>query len=170
MTAKKSSILAIALGLGLGFAVTGTASTAHAQARVDTVEYTGPDRGLLHTGIWTLGLSYVPALIVGIESSLPEDRYLIAPVAGPWIDFAKRDCTTCGNEKLNKALLATDGVIQGVGALEILGSFLFIEHATVSTAKNDPVDYSKNVFKLRELSVAPTASAGGYGLTAIGKF
>jgi len=102
MTAKKSSILAAALGVGL--AVAATANTASAQAaRVDTVEYTGPDRGLLHTGIWTLGLSYVPALIVGIESSLPEDRYLFAPVVGPWIDFAKRDCTTCGNEKLNKA-------------------------------------------------------------------
>jgi len=169
MIAKKSSILAAALGVGL--AVAATANTASAQAaRVDTVEYTGPDRGLLHTGIWTLGLSYVPALIVGIESSLPEDRYLFAPVVGPWIDFAKRDCTTCGNEKVNKALLVTDGVIQGIGALEIVGSFFFIEHTTVSrAATNDDADRPKTAF-LKELRVVPTTAGGSYGMAAIGKF
>jgi hypothetical protein len=168
MTAKRSSILA-ALGVGLAVAV--TANTASAQAaRVDTVEYTGPDRGLLHTGIWTLGLSYVPALIVGIESSLPEDRYLFAPVVGPWLDFGKRDCTTCGNEKLNKALLATDGVIQGIGALEIVGSFFFIEHTTVSrAASDDDADHPKTAF-LKELRVIPTTTRGSYGMAAIGKF
>ena len=170
MTAKKSSILAAALGVGLAVAV--TANTASAQAaRVDTVTYTGPDRGLLHTGIWTLGLSYVPALIVGIESSLPADRYLLAPVVGPWIDFGKRDCTTCGNEKLNKALLATDGVIQGIGALEIIGSFFFIERDTVTrTASAGDVDRPKNVFQLHELRVVPTTVGGAYGMAAIGKF
>jgi hypothetical protein len=169
MNAKKSSILAVAVGLGL--AVAGQTNTAHAQARVDTVEYTGPDRGLLYSGVWTLGLSYVPAMIVGIASSLPEDRYLLAPVAGPWIDFAKRDCQTCGNEKLNKALLATDGVIQGIGALEIVGSFLFIEHTTAkAAANNDSEDRPKNVFQLRELRVVPTTVGGAYGMAAIGKF
>jgi len=170
MTAKKSSILAAALGLGL--AVAATANTASAQAaRVDTVEYTGPDRGLLHTGIWTLGLSYVPVMIVGIESSLPADKYLFAPVVGPWIDFAKRDCTTCGNEKLNKALLVTDGVFQGIGALEIVGSFFFIEHTTVArSASNDDVDRPKNVFQLHELRVVPTTVGGAYGMAAVGKF
>lgn len=171
MQAKKSSIFAVALGVGLGLAVAGTSTTAHAQARADTVTYTGPDRGLMYSGIWTLGLSYVPAMIVGIESSLPADRYLFAPVAGPWIDFAKRDCPSCSNEKLNKILLATDGVIQGVGALEIIGSFFFIERTTVSTAKNDDnADSAKDVFKLRELRVMPTTVGGAYGMAAIGKF
>jgi len=169
MTAKKSSILAAALGVGL--AIAATANTASAQAaRVDTVEYTGPDRGLLHTGIWTLGLSYTPALIVGIASSLPEDRYLFAPVVGPWIDFAKRDCTTCGNEKLNKALLVTDGVFQGIGALEIVGSFFFIEHTTSTrAASDDAADRPKTAF-LKELHVVPTTTGGSYGMAAIGKF
>lgn len=166
MTAKKSSIFAVALGLGL--ASLGLAKPAHAQARVDTVEYTGPDRGLMRTGIWTLGLSYTPALIVGIASSLPEDRYLLAPVAGPWIDFAKRDCKTCNNETLNKVLLATDGVFQGIGALEIVGSFFFIEHAKVTeAASNDTVDKPKSSFSLH---VVPTTVGGAYGMAAIGKF
>lgn len=163
MKAQKSCIFAVALGLGLAFA-----APAHAQARVDTVEYTGPDRMLLHSGIWTLGLSYVPALVVGIESRLPEDRFLFAPVAGPWIDFAKRDCPTCNHEQLNKVLLVTDGIIQGVGALEIVGSFLFIEHTTVSsTASNDDADQPKSSFQLH---VVPTKVAGAYGLAAVGKF
>jgi hypothetical protein len=162
MKALKSCIVAVALGLGLA-----VATPAHAQARVDTVEYTGPDRGLLHSGIWTLGLSYVPALVVGIESTLPEDRYLFAPVAGPWIDFAKRDCPTCNHERLNKVLLVTDGIVQGVGALEIVGSFLFVEHATVSRTASDDSDKPKSNFQLH---VVPTRVAGAYGLAAIGKF
>ncbi|HTQ03949.1 MAG TPA: hypothetical protein VMI54_08825 [Polyangiaceae bacterium] len=162
MKAQNTWILAAAVGLGLA-----VATPAHAQARVDTVEYTGPDRGLLHSGIWTLGLSYVPALVVGIESSLPDDRFLFAPVAGPWIDFAKRDCPTCNHEQLNKVLLVTDGIVQGVGALEIVGSFFFIEHTTVSRTADDDGDKPKSAF---ELHVVPTRVAGAYGLAAIGKF
>jgi hypothetical protein len=162
MKALKGCIVAVTLALGLA-----VATPAHAQARVDTVEYTGPDRGLLHSGIWTLGLSYVPALVVGIESTLPEDRYLFAPVAGPWIDFAKRDCPTCNHEQLNKVLLVTDGIIQGVGALEIVGSFFFVEHTTVSRTASDDSDEPKSDFQLH---VVPTRVAGAYGLAAIGKF
>jgi len=157
--------------LALAAALTGSlalARPAAAQHRVDTVEYTGPDRGLLRTGAWTLGLSYVPALVVAIESPRPEDRYLFAPVAGPWIDFAKRDCpagNSCNHETLYKALLATDGVVQGIGALEIVGSFLFVEHsvATRSAGSASP----KRAFQLQ---VVPKKYAGGYGLAAVGKF
>src|SRR5689334_1058870 len=130
---KAKHLLTVAAALAGAVAISRPAAAQH---RVDTVEYTGPDRTLLRGGIWTLGLSYAPALIVGISSPRPEDRYLIAPVAGPWIDFAKRDCSaanSCNHETLYKALLATDGVIQGIGALEILGSFLFVEHSVAST-------------------------------------
>jgi len=154
-------LLALAT-LGLGVAL---AAPAGAQTRVDTVEYAGPDRGLLRTGVWTLGLSYVPALIVGIESPLPEDRYLLAPVAGPWLDFAKRDCDDCRHESLNQFMLAADGVVQGVGALEILGSFLFVERTVVSR----PASNSKSNTAL-DLRVVPRRYSGGYGLTAIGHF
>jgi hypothetical protein len=137
-----------------------------AQQRLDTVEYTGPDRGLLRTGAWTLGLSYAPALIVGISSSLPEDRYLLAPVAGPWMDYAKRDCSTCKHETLNRVLLVTDGIIQGVGALEIIGSFLFVERTvTTRPARRE----APNTAALR-LHVIPTRVSGGYGLAALGNF
>jgi hypothetical protein len=162
MKAQNTWVFAVALGLSVAVSL-----PANAQARVDTVSYTGPDRGLLRSGAWTLGLSYVPAMIVGIGSSLPADRYLLAPVAGPWIDFAKRDCTTCEHEDLNKVLLVTDGIVQGIGALEIIGSFFFVERTTVSTQASDAEDKPKSAF---ELHVVPTRVAGAYGLAAIGKF
>lgn len=158
---KSAHLLSLAAALAVS---TAFVPEARAQQRVDTVQYTGPDRGLLKSGVWTLGLSYVPALVVGIASPLPEDRYLLAPVAGPWIDFAKRDCPSCAHEGWNKALLITDGVIQGVGALEILGSFLFIERSTVSQTAR-PAKKPKAL----ALHVVPRF-IGSYGLTAIGEF
>jgi len=160
MKTRLSLILAAVLTAGIA-----TSLPAAAQQRVDTVEYTGPDRGLLRAGAWTLGLSYTPALVVAIASPLPEDRYLFAPVAGPWLDFAKRDCTDCKHETLNQVLLAADGVFQGLGALQIFGSFLFVEHTVVSRPARS--DRSKNAL---DLQLLPMRVSGGYGLKAIGNF
>jgi len=158
-THRLVALSAIVLGTALSFS-----TPAAAQARVDTVEYSGPDRGMLRSGVWTLGLSYVPALVVGIESPVSTDRYLFAPVAGPWLDFARRDCPECAHETLNRVLLVSDGVIQGIGTLEILGSFLFTEHTVVHQAA--ALDQSPK-FHLR---LSPTRMAGGYGMTAFGNF
>ncbi len=161
----------LALGAA-AFVTTVVAAPASAQRRVDTVEYVGPDRTLLRSGVWTLGLSYVPALVVAIESPLPADRYLYAPVAGPWLDLAHRECSTCRHETLNKVLLVTDGIIQGIGSLEIVGSLLFIERTSASGASDSPTvastkDRRTSDFKLR---FSPRKIAGGYGLAAIGTF
>ena len=150
-------VAAVAAAAGLA-----TTRPGGAQARVDTIEYSGPDRGLLRSGVWTLGLSYAPALSAGIAGKVPEDRYLLAPVAGPWVDFGRRDCTSCEHESLNRVLLVTDGLIQDVGTLEILGSFLLTEHSVVQrTARTDG--------KLH-LHLSPTRVAGAYGMTAFGTF
>jgi hypothetical protein len=166
---KTMKLLAVGAAACVATAVVAPAS---AQRRVDTVEYVGPDRSLLRTGVWTLGLSYVPALVVAIESPLPADRYLYAPVAGPWLDLAHRECSTCRHETLNKVLLVTDGIIQGIGSLEIIGSLLFIERKTVSGAPEAPTvalgnEHRTSDFQLR---FSPRKMAGGYGLAAIGTF
>jgi hypothetical protein len=153
--------------LGAALCAVALSRPAKAQSRVDTLEYTGPDRTMLRSGLWTLGLSYVPAVIVGVESPLPEDRFLFVPVAGPWVDFARRDCPTCDHETLNQVLLVTDGIVQGVGALDILGSFLFIEHTTVSRTALRRDESKKRAF---ELHVTPARVGGTYGLAASGKF
>ena len=74
---------------------------------------TTPNRSLLHSGVVTLGASYIPAFIVAVESPRSFDRQLFIPVAGPWMDFATRKCSDCEHERLNKALLITDGIFQG---------------------------------------------------------
>jgi hypothetical protein len=161
------------LALGAAACVTtALAAPAAAQRRVDKVEYVGPDRTLLKSGVWSLGLSYVPALVVAIESPLPEDRYLYAPVAGPWLDLAHRDCTTCRHETMNKVLLVTDGIIQGIGSLEIIGSLLFIERATASDAyeHRSTAKAGKPRTSDFKLQFAPRRMAGGYGLAAVGTF
>jgi hypothetical protein len=133
------------------------------ERRIDTVTVTGPDRGLLYSGVWTLGLTYAPAAIVGVTSSLPADRYLLAPVAGPWVDLGKRNCTRCEHEDVNKVLLAADGILQSVGALELVGSFLFVEKRTTSL----PATASDDKPSVR---FVPSRVGRGYGLAAVGHF
>ena len=134
---KRCSPIAFAMGALL--TTVGYAGTARADevvvAHSDRGAVTGPNRVMLHSGIWTLGLSYVPALVVAISSDQSYDKKLYAPVAGPWLDLASRECRTdCNHETVNKALLVTDGIFQGIGALQILGSFLFVETSTAAVA------------------------------------
>ena len=67
---KRCSPIAFAMGALL--TTVGYAGTARADevvvAHSDRGAVTGPNRVMLHSGIWTLGLSYVPALVVAISS------------------------------------------------------------------------------------------------------
>jgi len=123
------------------------------------------NRDLLRSGLFTLGASYLPALVVAIESDVDADQHLYAPVVGPWLDLSNREgCEAeCSGETVNEVLLATDGVFQGLGALQILGSFIQPEtHAvTVSEAEGSPaISFRVQPAKLRR----------GSGLIAIGNF
>jgi hypothetical protein len=140
------------------------ATPARAEETGDRVVTTGPKPSLLRTGALTLGLAYVPAAVVGVTSPLPEDRLLLAPVAGPWLDLGERKCDDCSNEKLNQVLLVTDGVVQGIGALEIVGAFLLWE---TREQRAQRVQSQKRAFRLRFM---PERIAGGYGLRATGEF
>ena len=126
---------------------------------------TGPNSTLLRTGVFTLGLSYVPALVVAIESDVSADKHLYAPVVGPWLDLANRDdaCDNCNSETVNKVLLVTDGVFQGLGALQILGAFMWPETRTVAVSGSDGS-------QLLSFRVMPAAVAGTRGLVATGEF
>jgi hypothetical protein len=139
-----------------------------ASTRTDRTETTGPNRKLLSSGAWTLGLSYTPALVVAIKSERRGDDYLYYPVVGPWLDLAHRKCATCGDDGLNQALLVTDGVFQGIGALSIVGAFLLPERHTTTT-----VSRSRAAEKARaglDLKLKPVRLSGGYGLQATAKF
>ncbi|MFZ5896142.1 MAG: hypothetical protein ACOY0T_34115 [Myxococcota bacterium] len=156
------------LAMGALLTLVGYAGSARADeviVREERSTVTGPNRTMLHSGVWTLGLSYVPALVVAMSSSESYDKKLYIPVAGPWMDYATRDCRTCTHETLNKALLITDGVFQGIGALQILGSFLFPETRTTAVAGSE-----RKIAKPPTFQISPGRIGNSYGLTAIGKF
>ena len=78
------------------------------------------------------GGSYAASAVIGGMSDREDDKKLVYPVAGPWMDLANRDCVanTCSREDLNKGLLIADGIVQGVGALGVLLSFVLPEKST----------------------------------------
>jgi len=133
---------------------------------------TGPNRPLLRSGIWILGLSYVPAVIVAAESNRAGDKHLYIPVAGPWMDLASRsNCpmnVTCSNETTNKVLIVADGVFQALGAFNILGAFISPEKRTVSVGLSE---HSSSKVSNLSIHVFPTrVSMGTYGLAAVCSF
>ena len=97
-----------------------------------TTRSTYPNRPLLLTGLVVFGGSYGASAIIGGMSDREDDKKLVYPVAGPWMDLANRDCVanTCSREDLNKGLLIADGIVQGVGALGVLLSFVLPEKST----------------------------------------
>jgi hypothetical protein len=143
--------------------------------RTERTETVGPNRQLLRAGAWTLGVSYVPALVVAIKSERRGDDYLYYPVVGPWMNLANRgDCATCSRERenLNEGLLIADGVFQGLGALQIVGAFLMPERQTIETERPSR---AKTLTIVREraglrLRLRPVRLSNGYGLQATAKF
>ena len=140
------------------------AAPATAQSR-ETVTTTGPNRQLLHSGIFALGVPYVASVIVAASSDRSEDKHLYIPVAGPWLDFANRGgCghigePSCDTETAYKILLVGNGILQGVGALEIVGSFFYPETRTVRAANPE-----------RRLVLSPYYVGNGYGVSAFARF
>jgi hypothetical protein len=158
---KKHSLLAAAIA---GACVL---STAPAWAERESVSVTGPNRNLLHSGIFALGVPYVASVIVASTNDRSDDDKLYIPVAGPWMDLANRNA--CGNagqpscdaETAYKILLIGNGILQGVGALEIVGAFIFPETRTVTAAKPEAPRFRFSPYY---------AGTGNYGLSAFATF
>ncbi|HEU4404473.1 MAG TPA: hypothetical protein VFS43_04190 [Polyangiaceae bacterium] len=131
-----------------------------------TPEHMRPNRLLLFgSGTLLLG-AYSTSALVGIVNEREADARLSVPIAGPWLDLADRQCdrTPCANEGLSKAALIASGVLQGVGLVGVITSFLVPERRTqVARAAVAP-----------RLRVAPAPLGGGrggsYGLALVGTF
>jgi hypothetical protein len=87
-----------------------------------------PRVAMLVGGALAGAVGYVPALVVGATSPLTQDRTLLLPVLGPWIDLLARPaCKTppndlvgmdpCSPETAIKAGLVASGVLQALGAV-----------------------------------------------------
>ncbi|HEX4339206.1 MAG TPA: hypothetical protein VH062_25035 [Polyangiaceae bacterium] len=131
------------------------------------VSQTRPNSAMLSSGIVGVAVPYLASVVVGAESSHPGDRNLFVPVAGPWMDLSDRHCqlgSSCNHEGLYKGLLVVDGIFQGLGALEIVGAFLFPERVTVTNASRSTPTRTAGVH------FTPSSVGGGYGLAAVGAF
>ena len=166
----KSLLVAASFAVGITSALEAQAEPSGAVVVThERVDSAGPNRALLRSGALTLGISYVPALVVAIESDRKGDDYLYYPVAGPWLDLANREhCATCEHETLNEVLLVTDGVFQGVGALQIVGAFLFPERRRVYSTKRHTGSVATDSAPRWQLK--PVRFSGGYGLQATARF
>lgn len=116
---------------------------------------------LFHSGLWTFAAPYTASVIVASVSPRPVDNALYIPIAGPFIDFARRECDGCKYETLNRVLLIGDGVLQSIGALELVASLVFFgRDQYVAMEKPTPtVTFTPAQF-----------ASGGYGLMALGRF
>ena len=80
-----------------------------------------------------------------------------------------RNMPACDRENTYKVLLVADGVLQGLGALEILGGLLFPETKTVMVAEKPP-SRSAAIFS-PTLHFSPTRMGhSGYGIAALRTF
>jgi hypothetical protein len=166
----------IVSGIAFVVAVTALPAVASAQeappppATVTTQETTsqatGPSMAMVESGVVMFGLAYVPAVVVGATSGLTADKSLFVPVAGPWIDLTQRPgCapgTSCNSEITAKVLIITDGVIQAIGALTIVGGLLTTAHETTTVQR---AASTRPTFHL-----SPAQLGTGYGMVALGSF
>jgi hypothetical protein len=134
--------------------------------------YHGPNRGMMGSGFLVFGMAYVPAVVVAAQSTQAADQKLYIPVAGPWLDLASRPscagataaaAVACDNDAGNRALIAIDGIFQGLGALFVAGSLFVPEHPramTTAQAEARP-----------RVHISPAhLGPGGYGVAATGSF
>jgi hypothetical protein len=167
----KRFITPVAAALAVAFTALGSSSLALADVSVsrtgptlphDVITYQErmPNGALIGSGLTMFGFSYIPSMIVAASSARASDSALYMPVVGPWVDLAQRDrdCVggPCRGDAGNQVLLAVNGVVQGIGVLQILGGFLFPTTRTVTRAAS--------------VQVLPTVGASQVGLTAVGAF
>lgn len=127
---------------------------------VITYEESMPNGALIGSGLTMFGFSYIPSVVVAAASQRPGDDSLYVPVAGPWMNLANRDkaCPSghCPGDAVNKVLLVADGVFQSLGALQVLGGFLFPTTRTVT--------------QVAGVHVLPSVGINQVGLSASGSF
>jgi hypothetical protein len=141
---------------------------------------TRPRKGLVVSGSLVFGIPYFLSLSVAASSKYDPDRWLYAPVFGPFVDLGKRkeSCTTFGNgtfgttttcsdDSSERFFLMADGLMQAAGAtMFILGmalpqKLLVRDDAPFVGSKQSPFTWA----------VAPrTMGRSGYGLGLAGTF
>jgi hypothetical protein len=117
-----------------------------------------PNKTLLSTGVGVFVISYGASVVAGAVSPRDEDKNLFIPVVGPWLDLNDRNGA---GGSVDRAMIITSGVAQGVGVLLGISS-LIIPETTSTTEKRDLAKPT--------VHVTPVSYQAGAGLGAIGTF
>jgi len=120
-----------------------------------------PNKVLMITGASLLVGTYAVTASFAGAGERAADRDLFVPGAGPFMNLANRNCSRgCTTDGRDTALIITSGVLQNIGAtLMIISAFV-----------PNKVAVGQITAGSLKMNVAPTASAGGAGLGAIGTF
>ena len=141
-------------------------------------------RGLVIAGPIVFGVPYVLSMSVAASSRYSADRWLYAPVVGPFIDLAQRgdDCTrntvvtgpgmtstyeTCTEDSSTRFFLMFDGLMQTAGATMFILGLALPQHILVrDDAPFTGSSGSKFSWAVAPQRVGPT----GYGVGLNGTF
>jgi hypothetical protein len=145
---------------------------------------TRPRRGLVIAGPIVFGVPYVLSMSVAASSRYEPDRWLYAPVVGPFIDLAQRgdDCTrstvvtgpgttstfeTCSEDSSTRFFLMFDGLMQTAGATMLILGLALPQHVLV----RDDAPYTGSTGSRFSWAVAPQRlGRSGYGIGLNGTF
>ncbi|HEY8077487.1 MAG TPA: hypothetical protein VIF62_25350 [Labilithrix sp.] len=119
-----------------------------------------PNRAWLITGGLVLTGSYATTAAFAIQSDHTQDKTLLIPIVGPWVNLADRQCSGCANETRNEALVIGSGILQAIGTGFIVTGFLVPEKIEAATIQVGSV----------RMNIAPTQTPGGMGALAVGTF
>jgi hypothetical protein len=129
----------------------------------ERAELAKPNPVLFGSGGLAFAGAYIPGIVVAASSDHDGDKWLYAPLIGPWIDLGTRGCEnsiatpTCGVTGFDRAALITSGVVQALGAAAMLGSFAVPQRHLVIGGNN--------------VQIAPASfDSRGHGVMAFGNF
>jgi hypothetical protein len=121
-----------------------------------------PDPLLVTTGAVIFGVPYVFGVFGAAASHISADKWLYAPVAGPWGDLiARLTCTSSSTCKGDLGPTALPLVLSGLGQAAGVG---IIIKALVDPPKGRQAATDTHVH------IVPTTYVGGAGLQAYGAF
>jgi hypothetical protein len=133
-----------------------------------------PSPGLVIAGTAVLGTAYGIAAVAAVSSKCSNNRWMLLPLAGPWITAARYDHNYQGAcddpEALSAGLARMDGVVQGVGAALLASSFLFPSQKWVRNDASAGGPATKIAPRVTWwVTPVPLGSAGG-GVAMLGRF
>jgi hypothetical protein len=138
-----------------------------------------PRKGLVVAGAVVLGTTYFISATIGLSSSNPDDRWLVVPIFGPFIDMGARGNHSCNTDTVSgnidcnvfepviRFYLAFDGIAQTAGGVLLLTGFLFPKKEFVSDTY---YGFHGKGPQIASWTLLPQVTPGSrYGLTLMGE-